>query len=159
MNTLSQKLEGHVLHPAMHQKILLRAAELVAQGWTRETAARDVGGRKVRSTAPSATAWCVVGAVDRALYELLTIEVYDLLGLDVAGYDTAPCPAGVLRELRRPLQRVLGEANVAAWNDRVCPGPAAAEQLLRDVAARVGSDPGDSTATGSRVSGGFAGAG
>lgn len=141
---IAQNLKAH---PAMHQKILLRAAELVAQGWTRGTAARDVGERKVRSTAPTATAWCVVGAVDRALYELFDIEVYDLLGLDVAGYDTAPCPPGVLRELRRPLRRVLGEANVAAWNDRVCPGPAAAEQLLRDAAARLGSGPGDSTAT------------
>jgi len=146
MNRIAQNLTGHVLHPAMHQKILLRAAELVAQGWTRGTAARDVGGRKLRSTAPTATAWCVVGAVDRALYELLNIEVYDLLGLDVAGYDTAPCPAGILRELRRPLRRVLGAANVAAWNDRVCPGPAAAEQFLRDAAARAGRDSDDAAA-------------
>jgi hypothetical protein len=145
MNMTAQNLKGHVLHLATHQKILLRAAELVAQGWTRGTAARDVGGQKVRSTAPSARAWCVVGAVDRALYELLNIEVYDLLGLEVAGYDIAPCPAGIMRELRRPLRRVLGEANVAAWNDRVCPGPAAAEQLLRDAAARLGSYLGDST--------------
>jgi len=35
MNVISQELERQVLHPAMHQKILLRAAELVEQGWTR----------------------------------------------------------------------------------------------------------------------------
>ena len=81
MNVISPKLERQVLHPAMHQKILLRAAELVAMGWTRGTAARDASGQKVRSTAPQATAWCVVGAVDRALYELLHLNVYDLLGL------------------------------------------------------------------------------
>jgi len=34
-----------------------------------------------------------VGAVDRALYELLNIDVYGLLGLDVASYGTASCPA------------------------------------------------------------------
>jgi len=65
MNELAPELRQQVLQPAMHQKILLRAAELVAMGWTRETSARDANGQKVRSTAPQATAWCVVGAVDR----------------------------------------------------------------------------------------------
>jgi hypothetical protein len=125
----------------MHQKLLLRAAEVVAQGWTRGTAARDASGRKVRSTSPQATVWCVVGAVDRALYELLNLDVYDLLGLEVDAYDTAPCPLEVLRALRRPLQRVLGHHDLAHWNDHVCPGPAAAEQLLREAATWVGSCP------------------
>jgi hypothetical protein len=43
----------------MHKKLLLRAAELIELGWTRGTAARDIEGQKVRSTAPQATAWCV----------------------------------------------------------------------------------------------------
>jgi hypothetical protein len=134
MNELPFEVTHHVVHPAMHQKILLRAAELVAMGWTRETSARDATGQKVRSTAPQATAWCVVGAVDRALYELLHLDVYDLLGLEVDAYDTAPCPFEVLRALRRPLQRVLGRRDLAHWNDHVCPDPAAAEQLLREAA-------------------------
>ena len=137
MNELSPELTCQALLSAMHQKLLFRAAELVAQGWTRGTAARDADGQKVRSTAPQATAWCVVGAVDRALYELLNLDVYALLGLDVDGYDTAPCPVEVMRALRRPLQRVLGRGDLANWNDDVCPGPAAAEGLLRDAAARV----------------------
>jgi hypothetical protein len=137
MNVISEEFERQILQTAMHQKLLLRAAELVEQGWTRETAARDADGQKVRSTALQATAWCMVGAVDRALYELLNIDVYDLLSLDVASYDTAPCPAGVMRELRRPLRRTLGRASVADWNDHVCPGPAAAARLLRDAAKQV----------------------
>jgi hypothetical protein len=137
MNVISEEFERQILQTAMHQKLLLRAAELVEQGWTRETAARDADGQKVRSTALQATAWCMVGAVDRALYELLNIDVYDLLSLDVASYDTAPCPAGVMRELRRPLRRMLGRASVADWNDHVCPGPAAAARLLRDAAKQV----------------------
>ncbi len=100
-----------------------------------EGAARDAEERKVRSTAPQATAWCVVGAVDRALYELLNVDVYALLGLEVDAYDTAPCPSELLRALRRPLQRVLGRPGLAHWNDHGCPGPAAAEQLLREAAA------------------------
>jgi hypothetical protein len=80
MNELAPDLTQQVLHPEMHQKILLRAADLVAMGWTRGTAARDVTGQKVRSTEPQATAWCVVGAVDRVLYELLNVDVYDLAG-------------------------------------------------------------------------------
>jgi hypothetical protein len=69
------------------------------------------------------------------LYELLTLDVYDLLGLDVDAYDTAPCSLAVQRALRRPLQRVLGRRDLAHWNDHVCPGPTAAEQLLREAAA------------------------
>jgi len=61
MNKRAPELTYHVLQPAMHEKILVRAAELVATGWTRGTAARDATGQKVRSTAPQATAWCVVG--------------------------------------------------------------------------------------------------
>lgn len=79
MNEFFPKLTRQVLHPAMHQKLRLRAAEVIAQGWTRGTAARDADGQKVRSTSPQATRWCVVGAVDRALYELLTLDVYGLL--------------------------------------------------------------------------------
>ncbi len=137
MNERTPDLTQQVLQPAMHQKLLLRAAELVAMGWTRGTAARDATGQKVRSTEPQATAWCVVGAVDRALYELLNVDVYDLLGLEVDAYDTAPCPSEVLRALRRPLQHVLGRRDLAHWNDHGCPGPVAAEELLRDAAARV----------------------
>ena len=142
MNQAAPELTRQILHPAMHEKLLLRAAELVELGWTRGTAARDADGQKVRSTAPQATRWCVVGAVDRALYELLTLDVYDLLGLEVDAYDTAPCPVEVLRALRRPLQQVLGRRNLAHWNDHVCPDPATAEQLLREAAAQIGPCPG-----------------
>jgi hypothetical protein len=135
MNERAPELTHHVLQPGIHEKILLRAAELIAMGWTRGTAARDASGQKVRSTAPQATAWCVVGAVDRALYELWTLDVYALLGLEVDAYDTAPCPLDMLRKLRRPLQCVLGRRDLAHWNDHVCPGPGAAEQLLREAAA------------------------
>jgi hypothetical protein len=147
VNVISQELKRQVLHPAMQRKILLRAAELVEQGWTRGTAARAADGLKVRSMSPAATSWCLVGALDRALYELLNIDVYDLLGLDVASYDTAPCPAGVVSELRRPLWRMLGRADVAGWNDRVCPDHVAAARLLRDAANCVdlGADEGTTT--------------
>ena len=137
MNEFSPELTRQALHPAMHEKLLVRAAELVELGWTRGTAARDTKGQKVRSTSPQATAWCVVGAVDRALYELLNLDVYDLLGLEVDAYDTAPCSLAIQRALRRPLQRVLGHRGLAHWNDYGCPSPAAAEQLLREAAATV----------------------
>src|ERR1700687_1777361 len=130
MNELAPELTQQVLQPAMHQKILLRAAELVAMGWTRGTDARDATRQKGRSTAPQATAWCVVGAADRAVYELLNVDVYVLLGLEVNAYDTAPCPLEVLRVLRRPLERVLGRRDLAHWNDHRCPGPAAAATTL-----------------------------
>ena len=137
MHERAPDLTQQVLQPEMHQKILLRAAELVAMGWTRGTAARDANGQKVRSTAPQAIAWCVVGAVDRALYELWALDVYALLGLEVEAYDTASCPSELLRAVRRPLQHGLGRPGLAHWNDHVCPGPAAAEKVLREAAATV----------------------
>src|SRR5258708_19101012 len=108
MNERTPEFTHQVLQPTMHQKIFLRAAELVAMGWTRGTAARDATAQKVRSTAPQATRWCLVGAVDRALYELLNLDVYALLGLAVDAYGPAPCPSELLRALPRPLQHVLG---------------------------------------------------
>src|SRR5260370_34890023 len=90
MNELAPELTQQVLQPAMHQKILLRAAELVAMGWTRETSARAANGQKVRSTAPQATAWGVVGAADRARNELGALDAYDLRGLEVDAYDRPP---------------------------------------------------------------------
>ena len=110
-------------------------------GWTRRTAARDASGQKVRSTAPQAAAWCVVGAVDRALYELLNVDVYALLGVDVEAYDGAPCRLPLVRTLRWPLCLVLARADVAAWNDAVCPDAAAAERLLRQAAAEGATLP------------------
>ncbi len=47
MKVISQELERQAFHPAMHQKILLRAAELVEQGWTHGTAARAAEDPKV----------------------------------------------------------------------------------------------------------------
>ena len=41
MNELALECANQVVDPAMHEKILLRAAELVAMGWTRGTAARS----------------------------------------------------------------------------------------------------------------------
>jgi hypothetical protein len=78
--------------------------------------------------------WCVVGAVDRALHEVLNVDVYAVLGVDVEAYDGAPCRLPLVRTLRWPLCRVLGRADVATWNDAVCRDAAAAERLLRQAA-------------------------
>jgi len=141
MNERAPDLTQQVLQPEMHEKILLRAAELVAMGWTRGTAARDARGQKVRSTAPQATAWCIVGAVDRALYEVLNVDVYEVLGVDVEAYDGAPCRLPLVRTLRWPICRVLHRVDVATWNDAVCPGAVAAEGLLRRAAAEGATLP------------------
>src|SRR5215467_4356012 len=107
MMTLTPELEQQLQQPAVQQKILTRAAELVVMGWTRGTAARDADGRKVPATALEAVAWCVVGAIDRALCELVGVDVYHVLGFDVATYDSAPCPLPAVCALRQGPARVL----------------------------------------------------
>ncbi len=134
MITLTPELEQQLQQPTVQHKILTRAAELVAQGWTRGTAARDAEGRKVRSTAPEAATWCVVGAIDRALYELVGVDVYQMLGFDVDTYDTAPCPLPAMLALRRGPERMLARRDLARWNDTVCPNGATAELVLRTAA-------------------------
>ena len=78
-----------------------------------------------------------MGSIDGALYELLNLDVYDLLGLEVDAYDTTPCPLAFLNELRWPLQRVLDGSDLAHWNDYVCSGSGVAEQRLREAAAWI----------------------
>ncbi len=137
MTPLTPALEQQIRQPVVQQKILARAAELVAVGWTRGTAARDARGQPVPSTALQAAAWCVVGAIDRALYELCALDVYVLLGLGVPGYDTATCTLGIVCTLRRPLARVLGRGDVAGWNDAICLDGTVAERVLRAAAASL----------------------
>ena len=48
-----------------------RAAEILeGGGWTRGTWAKNRDGCPVRALDPSAVKWCVLGALDRAAYEL-----------------------------------------------------------------------------------------
>src|SRR5260370_27021735 len=96
-------------------------------GLTTGPSARCHRGRPSRAPIPDAP---------RAVYELWSLDdVYALLGLEVDAYDTAPCSLAVQRALRQPLRQVLGWRDLAHWNDHGCPGPAAAEQLLRAAAA------------------------
>ena len=61
----------------MHRKILLRAAELVAMGWTTGAGARSAGDARVRGTNPIAVSWCLTGAVFRALFEIVGLDGYE----------------------------------------------------------------------------------
>jgi len=93
INELSPELTCQVLLPAMHQKLLFRAAELVVQGWTR---GRPPGTSTARGSGPPRRRppRCASWARSIARYELLNPDVYDRLGLEVDAYDTAPCPPG-----------------------------------------------------------------
>jgi hypothetical protein len=79
--------------------------------------------------APRAIGWCVVGAVDRALYELLNLDVYDLLGLDVDEYDTAPCPAGVMKS-RGKIKEWHARVDARTWPAEVVKTLVARSSLL-----------------------------
>lgn len=128
-------LMRHALEPAMHGKILLRAAELVAMGWTTQAGARDAEGARVWGTSPVAISWCLTAAVFRALFEIL--------GLDGYQGETAGIVAAVnfWWKLMRPVHRALAargcREHIVDWNDRWCGGPAEAEALLREAAACV----------------------
>lgn len=127
---ISRELMAHAVRCEMHRKVLLRAAELVAMGWTRGVGARNELGQKVVATDPQAVSWCLNGAINRAL-------------LDVLGLDWYECRVdlGLWMTLRRPIRAVLRERSLStslgSWNDRDCPNPQTAEDVLRAAAGRV----------------------
>ena len=79
-------------------EVLKRARELVANGWTRKTIARDANGRFVTVLSREATSFCVVGGLMRAQSEM-------------GGFIT--------RNLRRVLEIAadIEYRDIADWND------------------------------------------
>src|SRR4051795_3059614 len=58
----------------LDQIIMRRAIELVEAGWTQYTYARDMKGAFVNCHSPEAVSFCAVGAVMRAMDEVLSPE-------------------------------------------------------------------------------------
>jgi hypothetical protein len=125
---ISREQMAQAVQREMHSKVLLRAAELVAMGWTRGVGARNELGQKVVATDPQAVAWCLNGAINRAL-------------LDVLGWDWYSCrlDLGLWMTLRRPVREVLRgrslSTGLASWNDSAT--QQAVEDVLRAAAARL----------------------
>ncbi len=135
MNEELRNLMLQAIEPEMHRKILLRAVELVATGWTTRAGARDEWGEPVEGTSPTAISWCLTGAIHRALFELVGIDVYGARG-------------GSIREavnfwwvLMKPVHdelKLLGFAcQIAEWNNHWCESADEAESVLLEAAAGV----------------------
>ena len=126
--TISRELMIQTVQREMHRKVLLRAAELVAMGWTRSVGARNELGQKVVATDSQAVSWCLNGAINRAL-------------LDVLGLDWYACrlDLGLWMTLRRPVRAVLRERSLStslgSWNDLAT--QEVVEDVLRAAAARL----------------------
>jgi len=131
---ISREMMTQAIRCEVHRKVLLRAAELVAMGWTRGVGARGELGQKVVATDPQAVSWCLNGAINRAL-------------LDVLGLDWYACrlDLGFWMTLRRPVREVLRgrslSTSLGSWNDLA--NPQAVEDVLRAAAAWLEDpDPG-----------------
>lgn len=59
------------IKPSTASEALSKAAELIAQpgGWTKDSYAKDPKGFSVRVMSPSATSFCIMGAVQRTICE------------------------------------------------------------------------------------------
>ena len=135
MSERFEDLMRQVVEPTIHSKILLRAAELVAMGWTTGAGARNERAERVRGTSPVAVSWCLTGAVFRALFEIVGYQGRKACIQDSVNFWWA---------LMKPVHQALAgrgcRDHIVEWNDRSCGGPAEAEALLREAAACV-SDP------------------
>ncbi len=52
------------------QEVIAHAVKIVENGWTRGVNARDLNGRQVDHTSPTAARFCAIGAVARAEHDL-----------------------------------------------------------------------------------------
>ncbi len=139
MSDHPQRMGRHALTGEMHRKTLLRAAALVAMGWTTGAGGRTTSGARVQSTSPVAFSWCLTGAISRALYEVGGIDVYRPWGGSISD------AVNLWWALMKPVHQVLTERGVSGhiveWNDHVCGDANEAEALLREAAARVAHAP------------------
>jgi hypothetical protein len=121
-----------------NSKILLRAAELVAMGWTTGAGARNERAERVLGTSPVAISWCLTGATTRALFEIVGIDSYEDQNASILA------SVNFWWALMKPVHRALAARgfrdHIVEWNDRWCGGPTEAEAVLREAAACV-SDP------------------
>jgi len=135
MNWDGQDRMQQALEPAMHRKILLRAAELVAMGWTTGAGARSAGDARVRGTNPTAVSWCLTGAVFRALFEIVGLDGYE--GREAFIVDSVNFWWVLMQPLCRALAQRGGHEQVLESNDVWCREPAKAEAVLRKAAPCV----------------------
>ena len=138
MNEDFKTLMRQAVEPEMHSKILLRAAELVAMGWTTGAGARNERAERVPGTSPTAISWCLTGAVFRALFEIVGIDGYQ--GRKACIRDSVNFWWALMKPVHQALAGRGCRDHIVEWNDHSCGGPAEAEALLREAAACV-SDP------------------
>lgn len=138
MRKTSRDLMRQAVEPDMHSKILLRAAELVAMGWTTGAGARNERDERVQGMSPVAVSWCLTGAVLRALFEIVGIDGYR--GRKACIGDSVNFWWTLMKPVHRALAGRGYRDHIVEWNDRWCGGPAEAEAVLREAAASV-SDP------------------
>lgn len=98
---------GTATAPRLLQMVLLHAAMLVENGWTQGAYARDESGESVVILAPDAAAYCVVGALTRA--------VAHVIGGAPGSAVTTDYQLAAITALRRGGIR---ELQLAIWNDR-----------------------------------------
>jgi hypothetical protein len=125
-----EDLMRQAVEPEMHSKILLRAAELVAMGWTTGAGARN---ERVQGTSPVAVSWCLTGAVLRALFEIVGIDGYQ--GREACIRDSVNFWWALMKPVHQALAGLGCRDYIVEWNDRWCGGPAEAEAVLREAAA------------------------
>lgn len=100
---------------AQLDRTLARAQEILARGWTRKTFARNAAGKPTTTEDPEAAAFCLSGAVDKAVNEAVPV----IPGLRHESIDKR---MDLERRVRGALideLRARGtDEPIAAWNDR-----------------------------------------
>ncbi len=132
MSETFEDLMRQAIEPEIHIKILVRAAELVAMGWSTGAGARNERDERVQGTSPVAISWCLTGAVFRALFEIVG-NGYQSQNASIR--DSVNFWWALMKPVHGALAARGFRAHIVEWNDRWCGSPA--EALLREAAACV----------------------
>src|SRR5260370_38864830 len=123
-----EDLMRQAVEPEMRSKILLRAAELVAMGWTTGAGARNERAERVQGTSPVAVSWCLTGAVFRALFEIVGIDGYQ--GRKACIRDSVNFWWALMKPAHRALAARGCRDHIAGWHACCCGGPPAPEAVI-----------------------------
>lgn len=120
-NTMLMKLN------AIDKKIVLRAAELIDQGFCKYTQAKNAQGQRVSPCAEAAASWCIAGAIVRAEKEI-TGELAEPL------YAWGAIESGMPKS--SIWQHMMLEGREAYWNNQNERTADEVSDYLRDLAGR-----------------------
>lgn len=120
--------------------LLEKAAQVIRRGWTQHAQARRADGGSCGATHPDAVSWCMLGARDRAMFELgLEHVLGDKLGR-MGNLRINPVKAIASRAVRETLEAQGHHGSQVGFNDVYAQSGEDVASMYRAAAQRLLAD-------------------